>query len=36
MRKEAGRVVRDAVTWTSPGDELSVRVELAELFADVV
>ena len=36
VRKGAGRVVRDAVTWTSPGDELSVRVELAELFADVV
>ena len=36
VRKGAGRVVHDAVTWTSPGDEMLVRVELAELFADVV
>jgi Uma2 family endonuclease len=36
VRRGAGRIVRDAVTWSAPDGELSVRVELAELFADIV
>jgi Uma2 family endonuclease len=32
----AGRVVRDAVTWTAPDGDVSVHVELAELFSGIV
>ena len=34
--KGAGRVVRDALTWSAPAGDVSVRIELAELFADIV
>jgi len=33
---DVGRVVRDALTWSAPTGEVSVRVELADLFADIV
>ncbi|MEO8561690.1 MAG: Uma2 family endonuclease [bacterium] len=36
VRRGAGRVVRDALSWSAPDGELSVHVELAELFADIV
>jgi hypothetical protein len=36
VRSGAGRVVRDALTWSAPDGELSVQVALAELFADIV
>jgi Uma2 family endonuclease len=36
VRRGAGRVVRDALTWGAPDGELSVHVALAELFADIV
>jgi Uma2 family endonuclease len=36
VRSGAGRVVRDALTWSAPDGELSVHVALAELFADIV
>ena len=35
VRRGAGRVVRDALTWSAPTGDVSVRVELAELFADI-
>lgn len=31
-----GRAVRDGLTWSAPAGDVSVRVELAELFADIV
>ena len=31
-----GRLVRDAVTWSMPDGEVSVHVELAELFDGIV
>jgi hypothetical protein len=31
-----GRLVRDAVTWSMPDGDASVRVELAELFDVIV
>jgi hypothetical protein len=31
-----GRLVRDAVTWSMPDGDASVRVELAELFEGIV
>jgi len=33
---DVGRVVRDALTWSAPTGDVSVRVELADLFADMV
>ena len=36
VRSGAGRVVRDVLTWSAPTGDLSVRVELAELFSDIV
>ena len=33
---DVGRVVRDALTWSAPTGDVSVRVELADLFADIV
>ena len=33
---DVGRVVRDALTWSAPTGEVSVRVELADLFAGIV
>ena len=36
VRNGAGRAVRDALTWSAPDGEVSVRVELTELFFDVV
>jgi len=36
VRSGAGRVVRDALTWSAPDDGLSVHVELTELFSDIV
>lgn len=36
VRSGAGRVVRDALTWSAPAGDVSVRVELAELFAHIV
>ena len=36
VRKGAGRVVRDALTWSAPDGDVTVRVDLAELFSDIV
>lgn len=36
VRKGAGVVVRDALTWRAPSADLSVHVVLDELFADIV
>jgi Uma2 family endonuclease len=36
VRGGAGRVVRDALTWSAPARDMSVQVELAELFAHIV
>ena len=36
VRRGTGRVVHDELTWRAPAGDLSVRVELAELFADIV
>ena len=36
VRSGAGRVVRDALTWSAPTGEVSVRVGLADLFAGIV
>ena len=36
VRRGAGRIVRDGLTWSAPAGEVSVRVELAELFDDIV
>ena len=36
VRKGAGRVVRDALTWSAPEGAVSVHVDLARLFSDVV
>ncbi|PYP80399.1 MAG: hypothetical protein DMD35_04645 [Gemmatimonadetes bacterium] len=36
VRSGTGRVVHDALIWSAPDDSLSVHVELAELFSDVV
>jgi len=33
---DVGRVVRDALTWSAPTGEVSVRVGLADLFAGIV
>lgn len=35
-RAGAGRVIRDALTWIAPDGEISVHVELADLFSDFV
>jgi hypothetical protein len=35
-RKGAGRVVRDALTWSAPEGGVSVHVDLAQLFSDIV
>jgi Uma2 family endonuclease len=35
-RTDVGRVVRDALTWSAPTGDVSVRVEPADLFADIV
>ena len=35
VQSGAGRVVRDAVTWSAPEGGVSVHLELAELFADI-
>jgi Uma2 family endonuclease len=35
VRRGAGRVVRDALTWRAPESDVSVHVELAELFSDI-
>jgi Uma2 family endonuclease len=35
-RSGAGRVVRDALTWSAPAGDVSVYVELEELFSDIV
>jgi Uma2 family endonuclease len=36
VRKGAGRVVRDALTWSAPDGAVSVQVELEGLFSDIV
>jgi Uma2 family endonuclease len=36
VRPGAGRLVRDAVTWSMPDGDASVYVELAELFDGIV
>jgi Uma2 family endonuclease len=36
VRRGAGRVIRDALTWSAPDDDASVHVELAELFSGIV
>jgi len=36
VRSGAGRVVRDVVPWSAPDGDMSVQVELAELFSDIV
>jgi Uma2 family endonuclease len=36
VRPGEGRLVRDAVTWSMPDGDVSVHVELAELFAGIV
>jgi len=36
VQSGAGRVVRDVLTWSAPARDVSVRVELAELFSDIV
>ena len=35
-RSGAGRAVRDALTWSAPDDDVSVHIEIAELFSGVV
>lgn len=36
VRSGAGRVVRDALTWGAPTGDMSVRVELGQLFSDIL
>ena len=36
LRGGGGRVVRDALTWSAPAGDVSVQVELGELFSDIV
>ena len=36
QRSDAGRVVRDAVTWTAPEASISVHIDLTELFSGIV
>jgi Uma2 family endonuclease len=36
VRRGEGRVVRDAIEWSNPEGDVSVRVELEALFADIV
>jgi Uma2 family endonuclease len=36
VRTGAGRVVRDALTWSAPNGDVAVHVELDELFSDIV
>ena len=36
VRKGAGRVIRDALTWSAPDGDVAVHVELEGLFSDIV
>jgi hypothetical protein len=36
VRSGAGRVVRHALTWSAPDGDVSVHVELAALFSDIM
>jgi Uma2 family endonuclease len=36
VRRGAGRIFRDAIRWSAPDSDVSVDVDLTELFADIV